>query len=464
MQSGKPRWALFALLMLGGFAGCSTFGSQLAGGGNDPAGTTAAVDPAQTPGSAQWWNQNRKKAVFVPGKGYEVAGVPGYFDDYGRPMEGGLVPTGPAKNNTELVSYETETGEEIGAEEGWAEALDPVKGIKRLKRKFGPPRDAKIAQQLYDEGENLFRAKQYDEAGKKFTQAAERWPDSPLEEKSMFMAGESYFFADRYPKANDSYNALIKKYVNTQYLQKVIPRQFAIGRFWEQHHNAHPHWPITPNLFDKSRHLFDTKGHALKAYENIRLNDPTGPLADDALLATANSHFLAKRWGDADYYYGELRKEYPESDYQYQAHLLGLQCKLLCYQGPDYEPTPLVEARQLTEQLLTQFPKELGEDRQRIVQVREQVSASLALRDWNLAKFYEGKSEYGQARYYYENLIKQYPTTKLAEESRTRLTELAGKPAVPPNYFEWLENALPSNESETIMAAQPIDPGGEIRR
>jgi len=82
-------------------------------------------------------------------------------------------------------------------------------------------------------------------------------------------------------------------------------------------------------------------------YEQIRLNDPTGSLADDSIMATANSHFVHGEWDDADYHYGLLRTEYPRSEYQYQAHLLGLRCKLLRYQGPGYDNSPLVEADEL---------------------------------------------------------------------------------------------------------------------
>lgn len=449
MHVGKPLLVTFTLMLLVGIGGCSSLG----GGGLFASETSANV------GSAQWWKANKSKATFVPGKGYQVAGVPGYFDDFGRPMDGGAEPASTGNPDAPvLASYEDALEPKV--EEGLLGGLDPEYSFHKLKRKLGPERNADLAQKCYDEGERLFKEKKYTAAAKKFKEAAQRWEHSPLEERALFMEAESYFFADRYPKANDGYNALIKKYVNTQFLDKAITRQFAIARFWEQHHRAEPRWPTTPNLFDKSRHMFDTKGHALKVYENIRLNDPTGPLADDALFATANSHFLSGRYRDADYYYGELRKEYPESEFQYQAHLLGLQCKLLCYQGPDYDQTPLAEARQLTEQLLTQFSNELGDERKRILETRQQVVAALAIRDWKMAQFYEGKSEYGSARFYYEQLVRDYPTTKLAEEAQNRLAAIGDKPAIPPNYFEWLEEALPSNKG-TVISAQPVD---EVRR
>ena len=129
--------------------------------------------------------------------------------------------------------------------------------------------------------------------------------------------------------------------------------------------------------------LFDTLGRAMKVYENIRLNDPTGPLADDAIMATANSYFRRGRYNDADYQYDLLRKEYPRSDHQFNAHVLGLQCKLRKYQGPDYDGTPLEEAKQLVKQQQMQFAGELDRDqRQRLAEIDAQVNRQLATREY----------------------------------------------------------------------------------
>jgi TolA-binding protein len=76
------------------------------------------------------------------------------------------------------------------------------------------------ARELYAEAERHYRAaidagerrSDYLAAAKKFRAAAERWPDSALEQDALFLAGESYFFADHYPKANESYELLLKKF------------------------------------------------------------------------------------------------------------------------------------------------------------------------------------------------------------------------------------------------------------
>ncbi len=309
---------------------------------------------------------------------------------------------------------------------------------------YGP--DEQVARAAYQQGETLFRDKKYAEAAEEFKTAAARWPDSILEEDALFMLGESYFFTDQYPEAHDTYTKLLKKHENTRYLETVVAREFAIGRYWEQLYQADPDWPITPNLTDPSRPRFDAYSKALAAYQNVRLYDPTGPLADDALMATANAHFVHGEYEDASYYYDQLRKEYPQSEHQLAAHLLAVQAKLRFYQGPDYDGTPLEDARTIAEQTLTQFGGRLGEEKERLLKTYRQILELQAARDWNMAQYYEAKRYYGAARRYYHLLIKEYPDTRHAQMALARLEEMRGLPDEPPNRFGWLISLFPEEK------------------
>ena len=113
-------------------------------------------------------------------------------------------------------------------------------------------------------------------------------------------------------------------------------------------------------MTDKTRTLFDTHGHAMRVYDRVRLDDPTGPLADDSIMATANAMFVKARYEDADYYYTLLRTDYPKSEHQFQAHLLGLKSKLLKYQGPDYEGAPLDRGRRARDANPHTIPHRVG--------------------------------------------------------------------------------------------------------
>ena len=262
----------------------------------------------------------------------------------------------------------------------------------------------------------------------------------------MFFQGESLFFADNYPKAHDAFGNLLKKYDNSRYLDRVVVREFSIGRYWEQLQDAEPHWPVTPNLIDRDRPLFDTFGNAVKAYETVTLNDPTGPLADDALMALGNAYFVRERYADAVFYYDRIRKDYPKSKHQVQAHLLAMKSNEMIYQGPLYDGQPLSDAGKIADQTLTQFGPQLGDERDNVVKTRSKIDAQLAERDWGMAKFYEGKRLYGAARYYYRQMIKDYPGTEIARASEKRLEEIKDYPDKPPNPFTFLDQSAPFRE------------------
>ncbi len=106
--------------------------------------------------------------------------------------------------------------------------------------------------------------------------------------------------------------------------------------------------------------MFDTFGYAIAAYQNVRMYDPTGPLADDSLMASAVAYFRHGQFEDAAADFDLLRKEYPNSEHQKAAHILGLQAKMRVYQGKYYDPTALNEAGEIADQTLAQFGDQLG--------------------------------------------------------------------------------------------------------
>jgi len=298
-------------------------------------------------GSAQWWKSHNANAVFTEHMGYKVEGVDGYFDGDGRPIQGPVAP--------ERVIEASEK-----KDDALIPGLDPHEQYTKIKTAVGLGPNEQIARKDYVEGDRLFREKNYKAAAEKFQAAIDRGPHSAIEQDSMFMLAESYFYGDQYIKARDAYDGLVKEHTNTRYMDKVIEHEWAIAQYWEKYEQRHPDWPATPHAWDKTRPWFDTIGHAIKTYDSIRLNDPTGPRADDAIMATANIYFARGKYDDADYHYTLLRKEYPRSELQYEAHLLGLQAKMRKYQGENYDGTPLEEAKVLVKNLNSQFGNRLS--------------------------------------------------------------------------------------------------------
>lgn len=341
--------------------------------------------------------------------------------------------------DSDVISSEYESGPK---DLGW----DYFRGEnvkKRWKKLVGRGPNETVARTALAEADTLFRAGKYQEAIPYYKKVVDRWPDSALEEDGLWQLAECLFFTDQYPKAEDCYDELVKKYANTRYLDRIAQRQFIIAQYWIAV-DQRQHLPvIIPNLFDRTRPLFDTQGRALKAYDHVRINDPRGPLADDSIMAQANAHFLDSQWLDADYFYSLLRNEYPDSDFLLQAHLLGLQAKLRAYQGPAYEGGILDEAEILAEQVLVQFPDQLGrEDADRVETTRAQIAAQQAQRHWKRAEFYAKGKHYSSARIYYALIARDYPKTMLAQQARQKFDTIKDLADVSDDPFPLLTRVL----------------------
>ena len=64
------------------------------------------------------------------------------------------------------------------------------------------------------------------------------FPDTPLEEDSLFMLGECQFFSDEYSNAEETYDRLLKKYVFSRHMERA---QAGRGlRHARRFHTPHP--------------------------------------------------------------------------------------------------------------------------------------------------------------------------------------------------------------------------------
>lgn len=390
-------------------------------------------------GTTQWWKKNKRKSEFVVSQGYRVEGVEGFFDQNGRPID----------KPTDRVALNEKPG-------GLLPALDPQVTYGRIKKAVGLKPNHEAAQQLFTEAEELFAQEKYGRAATRYADAAARWPHSKIEEDSLYMIGECHFFNDRYMKARDAYNALVEKYPNSRHMNKLIENQFEIAQYWEREYFDSLKLPLSPNAIDKTRPTFDTIGHAIKTYESIRLNDPTGPRADDAIMATAGIHFRRQRYNDSDYHYTLLRQEYPRSEFQFEAHLLGLQAKLQRYQGPDYDGKPLEEAKLLAKQLNKQFAHRLSaEEKERLRTVNAELNLQIAQRDMQLGYYYEGKDYYLAARKHYNEVVQKFPDSEIAQAARDRIAVISDEPDVPPERMAWFTDLFPESRELKRVARIP---------
>jgi TolA-binding protein len=345
-------------------------------------------------------------------------------------------------NGSSLLSEEDreafQRAENLYDKQRYAAAENAFKQIsKKYKRTtFNPWGEGKNDKDIYQGTEN------------------NKYANKQIVEDALFMLAESQYQQKKYAAAQDTYSALVKEFPSTRYLNVYTRRMFSIARYWlgypdnattgdvqlaETEGDAseivpaldetpHTSWdpsrrvPILPNLFDNTRPAFDTDGRALEALRMIWINDPNGPLADDALMMTASYYLRKQNYSEADHIFEIIRKEYPKSPHHENALLLGSHVKLMSYQGPAYDSKSLVQAQQLKEYVLKARPGHLTRDR--MLDELRNIEEAKAEQDWEDVFFYYQKRKPQAMEVYCNEIIRKQPQTRYAALARSLLAEL----------------------------------------
>ncbi len=194
-------------------------------------------------------------------------------------------------------------------------------GDKEASRKAFLEGDALFEQAKNAQGDE--RSALFRKAAKKYKTAAKEWPSSAMEQDALMMAGESAFFAEAYPDAEEFYVKLVKEYPRTKYLDKADQRRMEIALYWLKYDAADPQAFYELNYTDKRRPWNDTDGHGKRVLEKLRLDNPTGKLADDVTMELATEAFRKGKYQDARDTFDDLRRTYPDSPHQFDAHSSG---------------------------------------------------------------------------------------------------------------------------------------------
>ena len=327
----------------------------------------------------------------------------------------------------------------------WLNSLTGARGEASVSYAEVPPE----ARRAFETAKANYERGGHQVAAKAFKSLARRYADTSLEEDSLFYHAESLYAGGRLAPAQDAYDTLLDRYPSTRHLDAVSERQFETARRWlgfpevvrksdvrpvsyetadltpapkpateepERPFDPTLAVPILPNFHDPSRPLFDTQGRALQALKHVWLNDPTGDLADDALMLSASHHLRRGDNMEADRLYEILRKEYPDSPYVEDAYVLGSHARAVVWQGADYDDAALEESRVLKESTLRLFPN--SAERSKIREELAKMSEAAAARDWALVELYQRKGKPAAVAIYCQKVLEDHPDSRYAARAR----------------------------------------------
>ena len=154
-----------------------------------------------------------------------------------------------------------------------------------------------------------------------------------------------------YVKANDSYELLIKKYPGTEYVDKLVAREYEIAQIWlaTEDPKAKPDG-AGQSRFDGRLPFVDASGYAVKALEHVRLHDPPGRSPTTPRSGPPTTIDNVGDYETAAVYYDQLIADHPKSEFQERAQLSSIDAKMKGYIGPEYDITGLEQARETIKQ------------------------------------------------------------------------------------------------------------------
>jgi TolA-binding protein len=293
-----------------------------------------------------------------------------------------------------------------------------------------------------------------------------KYPRSVYEE-ALFGEAECQRLQKNYRDAMDTYNKLLANFQSSQYQTRVCQGLFEIADHWleptrrqmnEYHEQLEgKRYMVTPALYvhwDKDMPMLDAEGHATAILNTIRLHDIKGPMAEEALFMLGTINFFRKEYKEADTYFSELYREFPNSDKAPRAIKQSVICKQLLTGGTVYDLRPVEESKKLLMKMQGTYP-EIAKDEKWVGDQLKMMNIQQADRDFKIAEFYQRTGHPGSAFFYYELVCRRYPGTDYESKAKQRKEELRGKAereassqATPP----------PSVSPPALMPGAPVVP------
>ena len=235
---------------------------------------------------------------------------------------------------------------------------------------------------------------------------------APDRDRGVFLLAEAYYqYGDRI-RAFYHLDELLDVHPESRLFYPALEKQYEIAdRF----------------LRGYKRRLFGipmlgAEEEAIDMLFRIQERAPGSPLAERALLRTADYYYDRGQYELAADAYREYARGYPRSPVIPRVKLRQAFASLAQFRGRYYDATPLIDARAQLEGLQGAFPEMAGEEG--VESVLRRIDATIADKLYWTGNFYRRTNEPRAAAYMFRYLISRYPQSPEADRARQRLEQL----------------------------------------
>ena len=274
------------------------------------------------------------------------------------------------------------------------------------------PATQSIANETLDRVDRLLAARRHQSARKIVLNWLKKYPHAPDRDRGLFLLAEAYYqYGDRI-RAFYHLDELLDFFPESRLFYPALEKQYQIADAFLRGYKR--------RLF--GMHVLGAQEEAIDMLFRIQERAPASPLAERALLRTADYYYDRGHYDLAADAYTHYARGYPRSPVVPRARLRAAYATLAQFRGRFYDATPLIDARAQLDSIRAAYPDVAREEN--LDSVIRRIDATMAGKLYWTANFYRRTNEPRAAVYTYRYLIDRYPDAPESASARRRLDQM----------------------------------------
>jgi outer membrane assembly lipoprotein YfiO len=260
--------------------------------------------------------------------------------------------------------------------------------------------------------EQLIQQHQFADARKRCVEWLLANKRSPLRDRGLFLEADALYGYGNRVKAFFYLDELMDEYPESNLFYRALEKQFLIA---DQYLNGY-----------KRRLLYmpilGAEEEAVEMMYRIQQRSPGSPLAEKALLRTADYYYSDGEFDLATDAYAAYIRSYPRSDILPRIRLRQAFSNLAQFRGLRFDATPVIDARIQLVAMIDDYPQVA--EQENIPEVLQRIDETFARKLFGIADFYSRTHEPKAAVYTYRFLASTYPQSPEAAKAKAALQRM----------------------------------------
>jgi outer membrane assembly lipoprotein YfiO len=236
--------------------------------------------------------------------------------------------------------------------------------------------------------------------------------DAPLRDRAIFLLGQANYQTDNHVRGFYYFDELMDEYPESKLFFPALERQYEIADgYLKGHKDRFLGLPI-----------LDRTEEAIEMLYRVQQRSPGSPLAEKALLRTADYYYSNADYDLAHDAYGAYVKNYPRSPMVPNVRLRQAFSSLAQFRGTRFDPSNMLDARSELADIVVAYPELAKEEN--IPSVIQAIDDTLAAKLFQRADFYTRTRDPRSAVYTYRFLLLTFPNSPQAPKAREALNRM----------------------------------------